>query len=109
MPKHSDPLAHCIKVSLAQVEHQIWLLRNVLWWYLLPFTVGIALFWSHVAWQARDNVAGLKFIGLCFAGLFVLYTGIYYLNQYAVRKGLIPRRRELESLLKNLTNNDKIA
>src|SRR5262245_20539157 len=25
--------------SLTQLEHQIWLLRNVFWWYLLPFTI----------------------------------------------------------------------
>jgi len=108
LPKPSDSLAGCIRISLAQVEHQIWLLRNVLWWYLLPFAIGIALFWGHIAWQVRnDSGTGLMFIGGCFVGLIFLYTGIYYLNQYAVRKGLIPRKEELEAMLKSITNDNK--
>src|SRR5438132_1589804 len=30
-----EPLLDCVKVSLTQVEHQIWLRRNVFWWSLL--------------------------------------------------------------------------
>lgn len=105
-PKPGDSLTGCIEISSAQVEHQIWLLKNVLWWYLLPFAIGIALFWGHVAWQVRnDPGTGLLFIGECFVGLSVLYTGIYYLNQWAVRKYLIPRKQELEKLLASLENN----
>ena len=108
-PKPSDPLAGCIKISLAQVKHQIWLLRNVLWWYLLPFAIGITLFWGHIGWQVRnENRAGLIFIGGCFVGLIVLCTFVYYLNQYVVRKGLMPRRQELESLLDNLGSDNKV-
>jgi len=110
LPKPSDSLAGCIKISLAQVEHQIWLLRNVLWWYLLPFAIGVALFWGHVGWQVRNKgPTGLIFIGGCFAGLIILFTGIYYLNQYAVRKELVPRKQELESLLNSLTNDNKVT
>lgn len=108
LPKHSDPLAGCIKISLAQVKHQIWLLRNVIWWYLLPFTIGISLFWGHVGWKVRSgHPIGLIFIGGCFVGLIITYTGVYYLNQYAVRKELMPRKQELELLLNNLTNGGR--
>ncbi len=108
LPKSSDSLANCIKISLVQVEHQIWLLRNVLWWYLLPFAIGIALFWGHGGWRIRnDSRIGLIFIGGCFIGLIILCTGIYYLNQYAVRKELVPRKQELESLLNSLTNDGR--
>ncbi len=109
LPKPNDPLVGCIKISLAQVKHQIWLLKNILWWYLLPFAIGIALFWGHIGWQARDSRVGLIFIGGCFVGLIIIYTGIYYLNQYAVRKGLMPRKQELEALLRNLDNDNKIT
>lgn len=110
LPKSSDSLAGCIKISLAQVKHQIWLLRNVLWWYLLPFAIGVTLFWGYVGWRVRhDSGAGLIFIGGCFVGLIILCTGVYYLNQYAVRKGLMPRKQELELLLKTLTNDGKIT
>ncbi len=71
----------------------------------LPFAIGIALFWGHVGWRVRnDNGSGLIFIGGCFIGLIIVYTGIYYLNQYVVRKGLMPRKQELESLLNSLVN-----
>lgn len=109
LPKLSDPLAGCIKISLIQVEHQIWLLKNIFWWYLLPFIIGISLFWGHGGWKARSNPTALIFIGGCFVGLIVIFTGVYYLNQYAVRKELLPRKQELESLLNNLTNDSKIT
>ena len=45
-----EPLLDCVKNSLTQVEHQIWLLRNVFWWYLLPFTIAILAFFAQDAW-----------------------------------------------------------
>src|SRR4030095_12500607 len=35
-PGPGDSLRSSLESSLAQVEHQIWLLRNIFWWYLLP-------------------------------------------------------------------------
>src|SRR5215470_10040166 len=35
-PRPGDTLCSNVENSLAQVEHQIWLLRNISWWYLLP-------------------------------------------------------------------------
>ncbi|MEM7560573.1 MAG: hypothetical protein AAF394_15735, partial [Planctomycetota bacterium] len=37
-----EPLLFYVKESLAQVEHQIWLLRNVFWWYLFPCCLAFA-------------------------------------------------------------------
>ena len=34
-------LKDCAATSLAEVSHQIWLLKNILWWYLLPIFVPI--------------------------------------------------------------------
>ena len=39
-PRHTDPLLACIESSLTQINHQIWLLKNVFWWYLLPPGTG---------------------------------------------------------------------
>ena len=39
-PAFNGTLKSCIEASLAQVNHQIWLLRNVFWWYLLPLIVA---------------------------------------------------------------------
>ncbi len=39
-PAHDGTLRACTEASLAEVEHQIWLLRNIFWWYLLPCLIG---------------------------------------------------------------------
>jgi len=102
-PGPGDSLLTSAKDSLAQVENQIWLLRNVAWWYLLPFTVSILAFFVHVCWQASDNWG--EFFGstaIMTTSLLALYGFIYWLNQYAVRKQLEPRREELIALLAGL-------
>src|SRR5436305_1905971 len=42
-PELGDSLRNCVAASLAEVRHQIWLLRNILWWYLLPLFVPITI------------------------------------------------------------------
>src|SRR5438270_3599908 len=52
-----DPLARGVAGALAEVEHQIWLLRNVHWWYLLPLGVPMLAFSAHIFWQpSRGDV-----------------------------------------------------
>jgi hypothetical protein len=92
--------------TLLWMEHQIWLLRNIFWWYLLPPGAAITVFPAHRAWQSRDDglpaLAEFVAIALVFAlvGWF-----IYWLNQYVVRKQLEPRRQELQALLKSLNES----
>src|SRR4029453_5423254 len=50
-----EPLRRTVECSLAQVTHQIWLLRNVLWWYLLPLIVPVLAFFGQIAWQLRSG------------------------------------------------------
>jgi CubicO group peptidase (beta-lactamase class C family) len=103
-----EPLLTCVKNSLNQVEHQIWLLRNIFWWYLLPFTIALLAFFAHVAWQSgvatNDWLAAFAFATFLFVFVFALYSFIYYLNQRAVRTQLEPRRRELLALISSLTD-----
>jgi len=107
-PVLREPLTACIESSLAQVNHQTWLLKNVLWWYLLPLGGGIGFFVGYVAWMIRKD-PGKWWIFLLGYSVFgiLLYWGIYHLNQWAVRKKLIPRKQELEALLNNLMSIDK--
>ncbi|MFZ0826976.1 MAG: hypothetical protein WAO02_06105 [Verrucomicrobiia bacterium] len=102
-PAANDSLKTCITGSLLQVNHQIWLLKNVIWWYLLPFAAALGIAICHSSWQARAS--GFPAVtGLVIAILLItlVYWGIYRLNQFAVRKSLEPRRQELESLLAGL-------
>jgi hypothetical protein len=101
-PAVNDSLKTCIESSLRQVNHQIWLLKNVLWWYLSPFAAGLGVAVGISIWRSRHTgvvVAGLSVYLLAVA---LLFWGVYWLNQYAVRKGLEPRRQELETLLASL-------
>lgn len=102
-PGPGDSLLTSAKDSLAQVEHQIWLLRNVAWWYLMPFTISILAFFTQTFWGISDYwFEFLVSTAISFAFLFVIYGFIYWLNQYAVRKQLEPRRQELVALLASL-------
>jgi hypothetical protein len=103
-----DPLKVCIEASLQQVNHQIWLLENVFWWYLLPILAALAVFFGCAAWRAR-NIGSSAVLGAVVSALVValLYWGIYWVNQFAVRKSLEPRRRELETLLASLNENSQ--
>src|SRR4029077_11623774 len=100
-PEPSETLRQRVESSLAQVEHQIWLLRNVFWWYLLPPGLSILTFFGQIAWQMR---AGGGWTVLGTAGLvsvvFIVFAGVYQLNQTAVRAHLEPRRQELDALFK---------
>jgi hypothetical protein len=109
-PSHSDPLLACVEESLAQINHQIWLLKNVFWWYLLPPGIGIALFYGQVSWSLlAAGLWRLKDLWGLLGGVLVVFGGVYWLNQYCVRKDLEPRRRELEALLQGLQDKDHIG
>ena len=65
-----EPLLESVKESLTQVEHQIWLLRNVFWWYLLPFTIPILVFFAQVTWRVSELVAKNWWDVVGVAGIF---------------------------------------
>jgi hypothetical protein len=102
-PELGEPLRQRVASSLAQVEHQIRLLRNVFWWYLLPFALPALAFFGQVFWQERSGGWWMALaVSEVVAMLVVVIAVIYWLNQYAVRSELEPRRRELETLLMSL-------
>ena len=107
-PEPGEPLGRGIESSLVQVEHQIWLLRNVFWWYLLPPGLAILAFFGQVAWVVR---AGGWWTVLAVAGMVavevLLFGGVYWVNQYAVRSQLEPRRQELQALRAGLKDTSE--
>lgn len=94
-PQISESLRGCIQASLDQVRHQVWLLRNVFWWYQLPLLIPFTLSLLH----SDRTVTGVLVSALVIG---VVNWLIYRLNQSAVREGLQPRQRELETLLSSL-------
>ena len=102
-PVFNAPLKSCIEASLIQVRHQIWLLKNILWWYLLPLGVASAISMSYSAWRSY-HLGSTWIVSQILAVLFsgVIFWGVYRLNQMAVHRRLEPRRHELETLWKSL-------
>lgn len=102
-PEPGGPLRRRVEVLLAQVEHQIRLLRTVHWWSLLPLAVAMLAFFGQVAWQVRSggwwNALAVSILAALAGGIL---AAVYWLNLYAVRCELEPRRRELEALLMSL-------
>jgi hypothetical protein len=100
-----EPLRECAARSLEQVEHQIWLLRNVLWWYLLPLMAPVFVFFGHLAWLDRGDGWEAVFDTAPPAAVVALVTVfIYWLNQVAAR-GLARRRDELRTVLASLNDD----
>src|SRR5438105_11766410 len=60
-PRQADAgesLATRVGSSLAEIEHQIWLLKNVFWWGLLQMIVPIVMFLT----QSMLNETGVTFV-----------------------------------------------
>lgn len=97
-------LQQCVQRSLAEVEQQIWLLRNIFWWYLLPPTLSITAFFAQVSWQSRGGgwLYALIFFVLLEGFLLAVYGSVYLMNKRVVRTQLIPRQEELQKLRASL-------
>jgi hypothetical protein len=100
-----QPLRQHVELSLAEVEHQIWLLRNVFWWYLLPFLLPMFAFLLHLAWlDPGRGLVALSVLGVVAAIIIATFGLVHRINQLAVRTHLEPRRQELKSLLAALVD-----
>ena len=105
-PVANDPLKASAIHSLHQVTHQIWLLKNVLWWYLLPLGVALVIdILLPLAPTWRTKNAALQDIGFVVIFISLVFGFVYWINQYAVRKQLEPRRQELAELLASLAGS----
>lgn len=102
-PVKNATLKACIESSIHQLSHQIWLLRNMAWWYLGPVVVALEISFVMDALHSRHGpvvaVAGLIWNSLI---MFLVYWGIYRLNQHLVRKKLMPEREDLKALLADI-------
>ncbi len=102
-----EPLSFYVEESLKQVEHQIWLLRNVFWWYLLPYSISIAAFFIQTGWDTTKSWWGTVIIAGVFGTfVFYMYRWIYRLNQKAVQEQLEPRRDKLQKLFDSLERGE---
>jgi len=99
LSRPDEPLVPSIQASLSQVNHQIWLLRNVFWWYLLPGLISSSVFFVDVGWRRAES---MSFTAALMAFVLLVNRQIERLNQRAIRTDLEPRRQELLGLLRTL-------
>jgi hypothetical protein len=98
-----DVLAQIDRAADA-VKHQIWLLRNVFWWYLLPIGVSVAfLALQLVLYMPTDLPPNVALTVKIMVGILVIVPvrvvdwWIWKLNQRAIRVNLEPELAELEA------------
>lgn len=103
----ADSLPRSVDAAIEEVKHQIWLLRNIMWWYLLPLVPGIVLFLGSSSWQSRANGFAEQFV-IAAVGVIcaVAFWLVYKINHREIKKTLEPRRQELEALRSALTSSD---
>ena len=101
----ADSLTSAIDASLVQVQHQIWLLRNIHWWYLLPLVPGLVTFLVSTSRESLGNGLAEQFV-IAFVGLICLlaFWCVYWINQREIARKLEPRRMELEELRASLSS-----
>jgi hypothetical protein len=105
----TDPSTSFLARSIREVEKQIWLLRNIFWWYLLPPALALLCVFVQIllqspsvaedsdqVWGIRGNIAATSSI------IFLVFWLLYWVNQRCVRRELEPRKRELVELRENL-------
>lgn len=91
-----ENIAETVASALAVVEHQIWLLRNILWWYLGPLMGALVIDAVHHLLTSPRNPS--SFYGPIATYLFVGAV-LWWVNQRFVKRDLEPRRSELQKLL----------
>jgi hypothetical protein len=95
----NESVVEALESALREVEHQIWLLRSVQWWYIGPIFAGLVIPDLHRLLAGKDSAGEfLRELG------FDLLLGllVWWLNQSAVKRGLVPQREELKALLEEV-------
>ena len=93
-----------VECSLLNINHRIWLLKNIFWWWILPFAVGSILIIIQIIMLVGLQEPTLLFwklgpgVGIACVILGVVYWG----NRWTARKYWVPRKVELEAIADSL-------
>lgn len=94
-------IVESLRAELNAVRAQVRLLGSVLWWYLLPLTIGELV----ATWGLRIDLSAKILSALVFIAINAF---IYWLNQRAVSLQLLPLQRQLESLLRSAETGEPL-
>ena len=93
-PIADAPVMEWLKYDLAKVRQHAEDSRTLLWWYLLPFLIGM----NVSTWGMRVDLMTVK---IPMTVLVALIAGVtYWLNRRVWRKQWLPMQQELEALLR---------
>ena len=104
--RYEDSALSFAERSVLEINHRIWLLENIFWWWILPVAIGGMLVmvqiimlvgWQNpiVYWKVSQGA------GIACAILCLLYWG----NQWTARKYWMPRKAELEAIADSLRSS----
>lgn len=91
-----------LRAELAAVRAQSRLLGSVLWWYLLPGFIGLLVATWGMPIHFLAKIPATLFY-------FAVYAFIYWLNQWARSKQLLPLEAQLESLLHSAETGEPLV
>lgn len=98
-PSNTEPLRGALDAAISHVRRQLWMLRNVMWWYLLPAQTGWFLFFLGILLTpAFPRWFALAALPLVLWYLWRMSVSVYALNKEAISKDLEPRYEELTRL-----------
>jgi Flp pilus assembly protein TadB len=95
----ASEVQHKLLVSRQLLRQQIKLLQTILWWYLLPFFVGVILFYFASVTSTLSKVIYIVIVA-------AVYGYIYYLNRRAVERHLKPLEESLTKTLNDLSGSE---
>jgi hypothetical protein len=95
-------IVQSLQAELNSVRAQSRLLNSVFWWYLLPGLIGLLV----ATWGSRTDLSTKIFSSLLF---IAVDAGIWWVNQWARTKQLLPVEAQLESLLRSAETGLPVA
>jgi len=89
-----------IELALSKVEHQIWMYKNSVWWFITPYLISCTVAFGYFQFSLGESSWSWFLMAVALA------CGVQFLNYYGIRKGLEPRKEELKALQESLKEQE---
>jgi hypothetical protein len=101
--EYRDSTLSFIECSLREINHRIWLLENMIWWWVLPVAVvGILIIVQIILLVGLHAPTLLWKLGIG-TGIGCVILGLaYWGNRWTARRYWQPRKAELEAIADSL-------
>lgn len=91
-----------LECSLHNINHRIWLLENIFWWWILPVAIAGVLVAAQIIMLVGLPHTLLWKLGTATLIICVTLGILYWGNRWTARKYWRPRKTELEAILSAL-------